>query len=279
MVRRPIRPERTKSTDRTFDWHSFLPWIGGGGIVVTVLIFIIFLAPPAINPETFCPRDGNLGGTSVLLIDISDKLSDAQEARLENELKNISSISAERKSPFLSKGQRLVVYMLNEEYLKPEQIFDMCHPGDLENRSVVEKLSQGEIFARKNWIKFHSEVLGSIKSNIAKKEEMGTSPIIETIKFLREKEFDPPGILSSQTENRFIIWSDMLQNSREVSHFLDLSDVRDTFKQNKVDMRYVETIIFHIISTKYSEHQTNEQVAWWRKFFALARADLDWKVL
>ena len=54
-------------------------------------------------------------GVTALLIDVSDKLTNSQAARLQNELKNISSLSAKRPSPFLKKGDKLLVYFVEPE--------------------------------------------------------------------------------------------------------------------------------------------------------------------
>ena len=100
------------------------------------------------------------------MIDVSDKITNSQVARLENELKHISTISKKQSSSFLEKGEKLLVYFVEPEGQVPSLVFSMCHPGDIANRSVADELSEGAIFAQKKWQKFTSDIMTSIENKI-----------------------------------------------------------------------------------------------------------------
>jgi len=277
MSRRRNQNRSVSSVKKGFSFFNLLPWVIGG-IVCFIVATFIFLTPAPLDPKTFCPKDNKNIGKTAVIIDISDKLSLSQKAQLENELLNLSS-SGNLRSPYLEKGNRLIVYILDEEGLTPEKIFDLCNPGKLSDRSVTETLSQGEIYAQKRWKKFSTDILERVDAKIEASKDKSTSPILEGIKYIRSKEFPPTNLLDANLSYRILIWSDMLQNSSIENHFQNISDVREIYKLNPIQLNEIELIVFHLMSKKYSQFQNNAQVAWWRRFFALARANLDWKVM
>ena len=103
---------------------------------------------------------------------------------------------------------------------------------------------------------------------------MATSPIIEAIQFIRAEKFPPPRLIDDSVNYRFVIWSDLLQNSSEGNHFKKLNDYKETLRQNPIELSGIEVSIFQLISKKYNRYQTNEHVAWWRKLFSKANADM-----
>ena len=247
---------------------------GAGGILLAAVFGYMLMQPPATNPKTFCPQDETKMGMTALLIDVSDKLNYSQLARLENELKNISTISNEQNSPFLKKGDKLLVYFVEPEGQKPSLVFSMCHPGDIANRSVADELSEGAIFAQKKWDKFKKDIMASIEDKIDASSELSTSPIIEAMQFIRSENFPPPQLIGGVSNYKMIVWSDLLQNSSEDNHFGTLSDFKETLRRNPIDLTGVEISIFQIVSKKYNKYQTNEHAAWWRKLFSKSNADM-----
>ena len=149
----------------------------------------------------------------------SDKLSNSQKARLNNELINISNTSSNRNKAILNKGEKLVVYFVEQEGIKPNLAFSMCHPGDISKRNLLEKISEGESFAKKKWEKFSKDTTREINNKISQTSAISTSPIIETIQFIRSKEFPPPSLINEDLNYNIIIWSDMIQNSEISNHF------------------------------------------------------------
>ena len=253
--------------------RRWIPFVFGGFILIAIFVYILG-QPPSIDPHTFCPQDTKNIGVTVLLIDISDKLTDSQAVRLKNELENISNVSAERPSAFLKKGDKMLVYFVEPEGQIPSMVFSMCHPGDIENRTQRDKLSEGVIFARKKWNEFTDDISASIDDKISSSTGIATSPLIETIQFIREKSFPPPDLMNKITNYRLVVWSDFLQNSAEGNHFETLGDYEVALKRNPIKLRGIELYVFQLVSKNYVRYQTNEHVVWWRKLFAKANATL-----
>ena len=241
--------------------------------MVAVVSYII-IQPPPTDPKTFCARDTTNIGMTALLIDVSDKLSNSQVARLQNELQHISSISEKQSASFLEKGEKLLVYFVEPEGQVPSLVFSMCHPGDTASRSVADGLSEGAIFARKKWQKFTNDTIATIENKIDGSSAMSTSPLIEVIQFIRAQNFPPARLMNEAIKHRLIIWSDLLQNSNAGDHFSKLDDYKEVLRRNPLEMSGIEVSIFQIISEKYFKYQTNEHTAWWRKIFAKAGATM-----
>ena len=267
------RERRRRKQGSAISLSSLFPWFLGTFLIVGIVVFMI-IKPPAVDPKTFCYEKGNIPGVTVILVDVSDKLSFSQKARLNNELKNISKTSLNRTNAILKKGEKLVVYFIEQEGIKPFSIFSMCHPGDSNKRSFTEYLFEGERFAKKKWEMFSSDTINKIQNKIDVTSELSTSPIIETIQYIRSKEFPPPDLITDKNNYRLIIWSDMIQNSRISNHFNKLDDVEVFFKENPFYLNDIKVTVFQVRSKKYKQYQSNEQFMWWRKVFSISQGEL-----
>ena len=267
------RDRNTRKRSSNFSFSSILPWLFGSLLIAGIVGYMI-IRPPAVNQKTFCYEKGNIPGVTVLLIDVSDKLSNSQKARLNNELINISNTSSSRTEAVLNKGEKLVVYFVEQEGIKPSLAFSMCHPGDISKRSLLEKFSEGESFAKKKWEKFSKDTTTEIDNKISQTSSIGTSPIIETIQFIRSKEFPPPSLINENSNYNLIIWSDMIQNSEISNHFKQINDYKKVLRENPLVLNSIKISVFQLMSKKYIKYQTNKQLMWWRKVFASSKASL-----
>ena len=192
-----------------------------------------------------------------------------RSSALDNELRYLSDTSADRPNPFLSKGELFVVYFLETEDKPPELLFSMCHPGALADRSVVEKLSQGEMFARKQWEEFQQNTLERIDQRIASSQNAATSPIYETLQYIRAEEFPPPTLVSGDDDYSLLIWSDMIQNSSKENHFLEISQPEAFFKSNPLQMKGINVeLMFCYRKSMRPVSQMNDPA---EKIFALVK--------
>ena len=269
IQKRPVRAVGAGRTSSSKGFLSYMPWFGGLCLIGVIVGYAVS-APERLDPKTLCPPEPS--GKTVLLIDVSDKLSFSQKARLDNELKSLSDTSPDRPNAFLSKGELFVVYFLETEDKPPELLFSMCHPGALADRSVVEKLSQGEMFARKQWEEFQQNTINRIDQRIASSQDAATSPIYETLQYIRAEEFPPPALLSEDDDYRLLIWSDMIQNSSKENHFRKISEPEAFYKSNPLQMDGIEVDLMFLLSQKYASSQPDELIFWWRKIFARAKA-------
>lgn len=266
--------KRTGEKDKSSAWGNSLPFIVSFAILGVVVFFMYQTYQSPVDPKTFCPQSEKGLGVTALIIDVSDKLTKSQGARLENELENISNVSEERPSAFLEKGERMLVYFVKPEGQDFHSVFDLCHPGDIANRTWDEKATEGEFFAQRKWQKFKSGMVSEITKEIDNSTEVDTSPIIETIQYVRDKHFPPSDLMDRTTNYRIVLWSDMLQHSKETSHFQNLGDSKAVLKRNPMNLDGIDVWIFYLISEKYSDYQTGEHMTWWREIFSLSQARL-----
>ena len=145
--RRPSLQKKSKKNEKS-SLGRLLPFTLGG-IILAAIAGYMLVKPPQMDPKTFCPQGIKDMGKTALLIDVSDKLTDNQAARLHNELINISNVATDRPSPFLQKGEMLLVYFVEPEGQVTSLVFSMCHPGDVQNRTATEKASEARFFAEK----------------------------------------------------------------------------------------------------------------------------------
>jgi hypothetical protein len=274
MSKRRVPAQKSRVRRKKSSMSSYLP-IFGGLLALAVLGAFMFTRPPPVDPSTFCTKDTSSIGMTALLIDVSDELSSAQGARLQKEIEAISSTSEERQSAFLKKGDKLVVYFVEAQGQVPSMVFSMCHPGDVENRSLSDSLSEGAIIANKKWQKFKSDTLVTIEQKIDSSSNLDTSPLIEAIQYIRSKDFPPPAVIDRANDYQFVIWSDMIQNSDQSNHFAELGSYKTVLKNNPIDLKGIGLSVFQLRSKRYSKFQTNEHVAWWRKFIAYANGELN----
>ena len=266
--------KRSSETSKPIRAMKFIFFILSFAAIGAVGFFMYQTYQSPTDPKTFCPQNEKGLGITALIIDVSDKLTKSQAARLENELENISNVSTERPSAFLEKGERMLVYFVEPEGQDFHSVFDLCHPGDIANRTWDEAATEGKFFAQKKWQKFKSGMMSDITKEIDNSTEADTSPIIETIQYVRDKHFPPSDLMDGTTNYRIVLWSDMLQNSKETSHFQTLGDSKAVLKRKPLSLDGIDVWIFYLVSEKYSDYQTGEHMTWWREIFSLSQARL-----
>ena len=120
----------------------------------------------------------------------------------------------------------------------------------------------------------------NIDTKVNSSKEMSTSPIVESIQFIRANDFPPPDLMNEDVKHKLVIWSDFLQNSAEGNHFKNLDEGEAFYARNPVDLDLVELTTFYMLSNKYSKHQTPEHKKFWRDFFSKTKANfLLWDTL
>ena len=267
--------DRTRHSRRSGSGFNkgYLLWGLGFTIFIAILTFMFF-QPEKTNLSDFCPKSGEKGKI-VILLDVSDPLNMSQKAKLKKELDGISKKSSLRPKPLLNKGEKLVIYITEEDGKEPNKLFSMCSPGDIENKKVIEKMSEGKIISLKKWQNFQNKALNEIENKLSDSTSLKTSPIIESLSFVRAQEFNSPELLEESTNNKIIMISDFIQNSALTSQFKTLENVQEVNKIYPVSLNNISIRMLMLVSNKYSKFQTPEHQSWWRKYFAITGADLE----
>lgn len=270
MTRNRTRHSRRGGSDFN---RGYLLW-GLGLLIFIAIIAFMFFQPEKTNLSDFCPRSGEKGKI-VILLDVSDPLNMSQKAKLKKELDGISKKSSLRPIPLLNKSEKLVIYITQEDGKEPKKLFSMCSPGDIENKKVIDKMSEGKVITLKKWQNFQNKALKEIENKLSKSITFKTSPIIESLSFVRAKEYNSPELLEESTNNKIIMISDFIQNSELTSQFKALDNVQEVNKSYPVSLKNISIRMLMLVSNKYSKFQTPEHQSWWRKYFAITGGDLE----
>lgn len=245
-------------------------------VVVGAVVYELNRGVDKTDPTTFCPQTGAHSQT-VVIIDTSDPLSPIQIVALKrfaealikppDENENVTDNSDSR--IYVPKGHYLAAYELADESGQPNQLFGQCNPGDPKERDWREKLTEGETYAVLKWYKF-AQSLANAFSEVDKVAP--TSPIIETIQYVRRSHF--PSVAELKTSGKragtiFII-SDMLQNSPKLTHFGKTFPPVDSISRiYALDLSGIDCEIRYLKSDKYTVFQQGPRhITWWRRFFA-----------
>lgn len=267
--------------------RKVLPWALIALVVVSIFVVRSLLQGVEIDSLTSCPKDGPVSVTAVI-VDASDPLAPHQVVAFEKfadslirppkEDEEAVPINSD-KSNYVKKGHLLVAYEIADEAWQPRRLFGQCNPGDPASRDVRDQLTQGEIWAKSRWLKFTQELKNSFPKEGFQRTSP-TSPIIETIRYVRRAEFPSSSELKESGRKAGVIFivSDMLQNSDRLSHFEDeLPTASDMPSAFALDLTGIDIGVRYLKHDQYVRWQQGARphFTWWRKFFAAAGSPLN----
>lgn len=259
-------------------------WGLGAGLVGALIIVGMLLLPlifkhPNLD-EYGCPESGTLFKT-VILLDVSDPLSEKQKANLDVflgclmggiESGTASANKSCQQDAAIHKYDRLVAYQLpGIDVDHPELLQSACSPGDVNNRSFSDKLSEGRRYARANWERFKLDIYGSFERSKLFRGA-NSSPLLEGIQYVASREFSPPNVArrlagAKKPEGRLIIISDFMQNTDELSHYKNLGALPDVIKQYPFSLSAAEIEMRYLQRANISVYQTQAHQTWWAELF------------
>ena len=247
--------------------------------IASAIACLVACGGPRFDPSTLCSAEGPKS-TTALIFDTSDPLEPHQVAALERFTESLVKQTPgpdgklQPSENYVAKGHLLVVYELAGAEgvdLRPREVFRKCNPGAPEDRRPVDGINEGEVAAMVRWSQFINELDQAIQKSISRSST--SSPIIETIRYVRNKEF--PGSADIAGDGRsagaILIVSDLLQNSDLISHYDgQLPSTRGLPQSLALDLSGIEIGVRYLRSKRDGHLQTGEHFAWWRKFFAEA---------
>jgi len=208
---------------------SATPFYAAGIIVMAILIgAVVIFQKEDIDDKTGCPKSGPKS-TTIVVVDTSDPLSPPQRRAFHkfldtlvtppspNELITANSDSAN----YVSKGHLLVAYkLIVDDDGEPDLLFRRCNPGNPDDRSIKDFLTEGKTLSILKWDEFERKLLNAFPESLLD-QTAPISPIIETLKYVRSSDFPSPAQLKStrQHAGTIFIISDMLQKLRKALAF------------------------------------------------------------
>ena len=170
-----------------------------------------------------------------------------------------------------------MVYGLAMPGAQPNAVFRMCNPGSPQDRKPTAVFTEGDVTAKMRWLKFKERLDAALPKEPGGKS-LATSPIIETIRFVRNEEFPRAVDMGNthQEESRYtlIVVSDLLQNTAQVSHYDGLPAVEGLPQSMAISLSGIDVSVRYLRSQRDGRLQNGEHFAWWRRFFAEAGAPM-----
>ena len=233
----------------------------------------------SLDRTTLCPGAGP-ESTTVLILDLSDPLEPHQQQALLQFTTSLTTAvdgvdddgSIHQSENYVPPGHLLVLYELSSENDLPVERFRMCNPGSPDERTILDRFTEGEVVTRVRWAQFQNAISDALPKHEAVSTRQ-TSPIVEAIRYVRNTEFPPMSELRSTAQtNRYILYvvSDLLQNSPLLSHYRTLPVTKDLPQSLALDLTGVNIGVRYLRNPAYSAYQTPEHFAWWRSFLSEA---------
>jgi len=263
---------------------SAAPFFVAGIFVMAILIgAVVIFQKEDIDNKTGCPKSGPKS-TTIIVIDTSDPLSPTQRIAFQKFLSTLVTppnpnelITANSDSGnYVSKGHVLVAYkIIVDEEGEPELLFRRCNPGNPDDRSIKDSLTEGKTLSILKWDEFERKLINAFPETLLD-QTASISPILETLKYVRSAEFPSPAQLKSSQQHvgTIFIISDMLE---KLSHFGDLPPTENLPSKFALDLTGIEIGVRYLKVDRYSDLQDDSRphFKWWREFFALAGAPLN----
>lgn len=251
-------------------------------IVVSIVLLGGFFAKSTEEPklalkDDLCPTDRtHIQGYVSIILDLSEPLTGGNAEQLTTQVIDIS-----KKLPRYTK---IVVFDAIEAATSNQFILARCTPRSPRECSGADELTASCGAVAKNYKKnFEDPIAERITEFLTIQQVRKSSPIIEAIKSVS----DLTEFKEAKSKNLYV-FSDMLQNMREYSHYSDNlpNDEYDILKQwpyyehLKPDLLGAEVDIFYILRKKNSRMQTANHKKFWKDFFSASNVAqtnmMDW---
>ena len=237
------------------------------GLLILIGIYLNAMSKKqGIDPTTNCPTKG-ISRHTAILIDTTDEYNLVQKTWVSNQLRKIVKETKQY--------EKISVYTIDEIYKEtPLPLQSKCNPGDASN---INKWTENERMKQEEWQKKFIEPLESVFNNLLNKGKSNSSPIMEMIQAISIAAFQSN---FSQIGKKLFIFSDMIQNSSEYSHYKDSPQFRDFYKSPKylklrTNLKDVAVQIFYVRRPGSEGIQGKAHAEFWANYFKSMNARLE----
>ena len=204
---------------------------------------------------TLCPTQRPLAQVTVILLDLSDRLSEPQRLQIQNQLARLRD-----SVPRFGLIEVYTVDRLGRRVTEP--VFHVCNPG---TGADLSRVYQNPELARKKWNGFAERLMADLDRQISL-PATGTSPIFEAIQATALRTFGNPEY--DGIPKRLVIVSDLLQNvPGELNMYERVPSFRifrksAYFTRVRADLRGVAVTIYYL-SRPEVRSQGKGHLAFW----------------
>jgi hypothetical protein len=213
-----------------------------------------------VDKETHCAVKQAPPEVLVVLLDVSDQLSEPQLIKIENEVERLRD-----SLPRWGRIETYVVARSGERLTAP--VIQLCNPGA---GADMNEIYQNPDLAQKEWHAF-SQVLRDRITALMHLPDSGTSPIFESIQAIALRTFDRPEM--DGVPKRLVVVSDLMQNvPGSMSHYQGVPDfvafaASPYFSRVRADLDGVDVTLFYLDRSELPVQGT-EHISFWEKYFA-----------
>lgn len=250
---------------------------GAACLLVGLVAFMSFQEKVTVDPDTFCPLSAEPIPTTAILIDTSDPMTAAQRLATRQFIQTLDQTSPLRPEPFVTKGTKIVGYLLTNED-RPKPFLEICHPGSDEHRN---KITESERIFKMRLARFGNTIDAALEESLEYQAELNQSPILESLAYIRSsKDFPSPDLITDQNIlHNIIIVSNLIQNSELTSHLHGLDNPTAIIRTLPISLRGIGVRVLFVADEGYQHLQTAKLKTWWRRYFAATGASLTWSTL
>ena len=263
---RPSESGTSHNDDESLGFVNYLYWVLGTLGVASFLGFMVFGESETVDPQTNCGT--NPAKHLAVLVDLSDPLASAQRASMLNRFTEISSPNKGDYGFALSKGDKLTVYFITESDT-PELVFQQCSPGNVDE---ADRLNEAALIVQAKWRRFSEDMVRLIEQKTSTTSSLSTSYIVESLAYVRAKEFPPTDqVLNGGQKLDIVVISDFLQSSPLFSHYNTAPpSAQEVHKQFPVQLQGFEVNLFYVVNSAHRGKQDGKLVDWWREYISVA---------
>ncbi|SLN77889.1 hypothetical protein [Oceanibacterium hippocampi] len=260
--------------------------IAGGGVWAYLSVSSDHVT---LDAQTLCPVSGPLSRT-VMLLDVTDPLDDRQAAALAtllSDLRNPATSEAAMSAAKLRGGVRyvepygeIVAYSIRQSGTAMEPFLRVCNPGNPEKMSLEDEFTASKRRVSARWNKFEERILSAF-SSASSSDEQTDSPLLETLALIVQREASSVALRASgrDTPLRLIIFSDMIQHSKALSHFRRYPGAPDFLRSGELaalrsDLSSIEVVVYYLRRSQYAQFQSLQHFQWWQDVMAGMNGDL-----
>lgn len=257
----------------------------GSALVTAALVVASASATQAELDRNLCPKDGPPKRRTVLLVDTSDPLTAKHRSELERLVREMQTPDSTGNGPnlYVAPGEALIVYEMQAEWQNLKPVVHVCNPGGRpEEWKWWKGLYQGKLFAHRQWRQFEDRLKSLYPDK--PREASSTSPILEALTVIVPRHTPSKRSRSGTGERpvHLILFSDLLQHSKRLSHYRRYPDARGFLDQPKLaelgtDLTHVRITLIRLERGQYSRWQTRDHYYWWTHLIREFNGELLWQ--
>ena len=230
-------------------------------LVVSLTVWV--LRPAELDAATLCPTDRPLAGHTVVIVDRTDRWTQAMGAALTQLVEN-----AQRDT---GKYEKFSIVSLDAQQ-SVHPIFSVCNPGE---PTFWSDLYLGRRYTARDFEQRFVGAAESVIEQIREPSEARTSPIVEYVhRWLGSDDFNP-----SIAQRRLILVSDMRQNSPLYSIYTGAEDqLGDVVERQFGPSAQGVSFDIYFVAHGRDHNVTEDEVRTaWDNAFGRIGADYSWR--